>query len=68
LSKLDKSVPMIFVDAIKWQAGAYFSSLKITLGLFALAALLLVWGKIMLYRHYHRRRHPPAAALPVPPM
>ena len=67
-SKLDKSVPMIFIDAIKRQAGAYFNSFKITLGLFALAALLLVWGEIMLYRHYHRHRHPPAAALPVPPM
>ncbi|MEG0881133.1 MAG: hypothetical protein RSH52_07710, partial [Janthinobacterium sp.] len=67
-SKLDKSVPMMFIDAIKRQAGAYFNSLKITLGLFALAALLLVWGEIMLYRHYYLRRHPPAAALPVPPM
>ena len=67
-SKLDKSVPMIFIDAIKRQAGAYFNSLKITLGLFALAALLLVWGEILLYRHYYLRRHPPAAALPVPPM
>lgn len=67
-SKLDKSVPMLFIDAIKRQAGAYFNSLKIMLGLFALAALLLVWGEIMLYRHYYLRRHPPAAALPVPPM
>lgn len=66
-SKLDKSVPMIFVDAIKRQAGAYFNSLKITLGLFTLVALLLVWGEIMLYRHYYLRRHP-ATALPVPPM
>mgnify|MGYP003619596025 CR=1 FL=1 len=68
MSKLDKSVPMIFVDAIKRQAGAYFSSLKITLGLFALVALLLVWGEIMLYRHYYLRRQPAATALPVPPM
>lgn len=66
-SKLDKSVPMIFIDAIKRQAGAYFNSLKITLGLFALVALLLVWGEIMLYRHYYLRRHPAATALPVPP-
>ncbi|OEZ57902.1 hypothetical protein JAB5_22210 [Janthinobacterium sp. HH103] len=66
-SKLDKSVPMIFVDAIKRQAGAYFNSLKITLALFALVALLLVWGEIMLYRHYYLRRHPAATALPVPP-
>ena len=66
-SKLDKSVPMIFIDAIKRQAGAYFNSLKITLGLFALAALLLVWGEIMLYRHYYLRRHPAATALPVQP-
>lgn len=66
-SKLDKSVPMIFIDAIKQQAGAYFNSLKITLGLFALIALLLVWGEIMLYRHSYLRRHPPAAALPVSP-
>ncbi len=67
-SKLDQSVPMIFIDAIQRQAGAYFNSLKITLGLFALAALLLVWGEILLYRYYYLRRHPPAAALPVPPM
>jgi len=66
-SKLDKSVPMIFIDAIKRQASAYFNSLKITLGLFALLALLLVWGEIMLYRHYYLRRHP-ATALPVAPM
>jgi len=66
-SKLDKSVPMIFIDAIKRQAGAYFNSLKITLGLFALVALLLVWGEIMLYRHYYLRRQPAATALPVPP-
>lgn len=67
-SKLDKSVPMLFIDAIKRQADAYFNSIKITLGLFALATLLLVWGEIMLYRHYYLRRHPPAAALPVQPM
>ncbi len=67
-SKLDKSVPMIFIDAIKRQAGAYFNSLKITLGLLALAALLLVWGEIMLYRHYYLRRHPAATPLPVPTM
>jgi hypothetical protein len=67
-SKLDKSVPMIFIDAIKRQAGAYFNSLKITLGLFALLTLLLVWGEILLYRHYYLRRQPAATALPVPPM
>jgi hypothetical protein len=66
-SKLDKSVPMIFIDAIKHQASAYFNSLKITVGLFALMVLLLVWGEIMLYRHYYLRRHPIAMALPVPP-
>lgn len=66
-SKLDQSVPMIFIDAIKRQAGAYFNSLKITLGLFALLTLLLVWGEIMLYRHYYLRRQPAATALPVPP-
>lgn len=69
-SKLDKSLPMIFIDAIKHQASAYFNSLKITIGLFALAALLLVWGEIMLYRHYYLRRYPLATAMPVtmPPM
>lgn len=69
-SKLDKSLPMIFIDAIKHQASAYFNSLKITIGLFALAALLLVWGEIMLYRHYYLRRYPLATAIPVtmPPL
>ena len=69
-SKLDKSLPMIFIDAIKHQASAYFNSLKITIGLFALAALLLVWGEIMLYRHYYLRRYPLATAMPVtmPPL
>lgn len=69
-SKLDKSLPMIFIDAIKRQASAYFNSLKITIGLFALAALLLVWGEIMLYRHYYLRRYPLATAMPVtmPPL
>lgn len=66
-SKLDKSVPMIFIDAIKHQASAYFNSLKITVGLFALMVLLLVWGEIMLYRHYYLRRHPIATSQPVPP-
>ena len=69
-SKLDKSLPMIFIDAIKHQASTYFNSLKITIGLFALAALLLVWGEIMLYRHYYLRRYPLATAMPVtmPPL
>lgn len=66
-SKLDKSVPMIFIDTIKRQDSACFNSHKMTLGLFALVTLLLVWGEIMLYRHYYLRRHP-AAALPAAPM
>ena len=70
LRKLDKSLPMVFIDAIKRQASAYFNSLKLTIGLFLLLALLLVWGEIMLYRHYYLRRHPLATAMPVsmPPM
>ena len=64
-SQLDKSSPMIFIDAIKHQASAYFNSLKLTIGLFLLLALLLVWGEIMLYRHYYLRRYPPATAMPV---
>ena len=70
LSKLDKSLPLVFVDAIGRQASAYFNSLKLTIGLFLLLALLLVWGEIMLYRHYYLRRYPPATAMPVsmPPM
>lgn len=70
LSKLDKSLPLIFIDAIKHQAGAYFNSLKLTVGLFVLLTLLLVWAEIMLYRHYYLRRYPPATAMPVamPPM
>lgn len=70
LRKLDKSLPMAFIDTIKRQAGAYFNSLKLTLGLFLLLALLLVWGEIMLYRHYYLRRYPLATAMPVtmPPM
>ncbi|WP_219115365.1 hypothetical protein [Janthinobacterium sp. UMAB-56] len=67
-SKLDKSVPMIFIDAIKRQSSIYFNSLKMTLGLFALLALLLVWGEIMVYRYYYLRRHTLATAQPVPPM
>jgi hypothetical protein len=58
---------MIFIDTIKRQANAHFNSLMMTLGLFVLVTLLLVWGKIMLYRHYYPRRHP-ATALPVTPM
>ena len=70
LSKLDKSLPMVLIDAIGQQASAYFNSLKLTIGLFLLLALLLVWGEIMLYRHYYLRRYPPATAMPVsmPPM
>lgn len=69
-SKLDKSLPMIFIDAIRHQASAYFNSLKITIGLFLLLALLLVWGEIMLYRHYYLRRYSLATAMPVtmPPL
>lgn len=70
LRKLDKSLPMVFIDAIGRQASAYFNSLKLTIGLFLLLALLLVWGEIMLYRHYYLRRYPLATAMPVtmPPM
>ena len=70
LSKLDKSLPMVLIDAIEHQASAYFHSLKLTVALFALLALLLVWGEIMLYRHYYLRRNPPATAMPatMPPM
>ena len=64
LSKLDKSLPMIVIDAIRHQASAYFNSLKLTIGLFLLLALLLVWGEIMLYRHYYLRRYPSATAMP----
>jgi hypothetical protein len=61
---------MIVIDAIRHQASAYFNSLKLTIGLFLLLALLLVWGEIMLYRHYYLRRYPLATAMPVsmPPM
>lgn len=65
LSKLDKSLPMVLIDAIGHQASAYFNSLKLTIGLFLLLVLLLVWGEIMLYRHYYLRRYPPATAMPV---
>lgn len=70
LSKLDKSLPRVLIDAIGHQSSTYFNSLKITIGLFALAVLLLVWGEIMLYRHYYLRRYPLATAMPVtmPPM
>lgn len=57
-SKLDKTLPAIFVDAIKQKASAYFNSLKITLGVFLALVLLLVWGEIMIYRRVYLRRYP----------
>lgn len=65
-SKLDKTLPAIFVDAIKQKASAYFNSLKITLGVFLALALLLVWGEVMIYRRVYLRRYPLDTAAGVP--
>lgn len=56
-SALDTSLPMLLVDAIKRQSGAYFNSLKLTLGFFAVLALLIVWAEIMVYRYFYLRRY-----------
>lgn len=66
-SALDTSLPMLLVDAIKRQSGAYFNSLKLTLGFFAVLALLIVWAEIMVYRYFYLRKYPIMTAMPVPP-
>lgn len=65
-SKLDKTLPVIFIDAIKQKASAYFNSLKITLAVFLALALLVVWGEVMIYRRFYLRRYPIDAAAGVP--
>jgi hypothetical protein len=55
-TRLDSSLPQIFVDALKQQFDSYIKSLYISIDIMALVLMLLVAGEILIYHHYHRQK------------